>query len=560
MKNTAAHRFLRRLHQNGVAYIFANAGTDFPPLIEAYAAADGVDMPEIWAIPHENVAVAIASGYAVATGHPQVVMVHVNVGLANTICGVMNASRAQLPLILASGRTPWTEKGSDGARDRYIHWAQEMQDQGALVRQHTKWDYELRSAGQIDDLVDRSVAISTSDPMGPTYLSLPREVLAETSDAPVQPFPRQMPVKLGPPDPTAIAATAKRLAVAEFPLIIANGSGRTVEETELLTALAETHAFPVTVFGSSYLALPGDSPAHAGFAPEQLLGQADVILVVNSDVPWIPSLYEPNDTAWIAHLAPDPNFENYPVRGFACHQPLKGSIADGLRALQAALDDIGHAADMLATQRLSDLHEKSRVSIAAARQSGRESGLALPRAEASAILGETIGTDAILINELGAHLPQVDRQKPGTYFQSSPAGGLGWALGAALGMKLARPGELVVCAIGDGSYMFGNPTPAHYVARAHNLPVLFVVFDNGGWGAVDRATQSMYPDGEALKKNIGTFSSFQDPPDYAMVAAASGAHTSTARNPGEARAALEEAVRVVRDDGRQALVRLVCQG
>lgn len=558
MNNTAAHRFLHRLWRNGVTHLFANAGTDFPPIIEAYAAAGGVDMPNILAIPHENVAVSMASGYALATGRPQAVMVHVNVGLANTICGVMNASLAQIPMILAGGRTPWLEKGHIGARNRYIHWAQEMPDQGALVRQHTKWDYELRAADQIDDLVDRAAVIATSEPMGPVYLSLPREVLADTANQPEKHFPNITKVELGAPDSKAIFETARRLAAAEYPLIIANGAGRTAEETNLLTALAETYAIPVTVSSPSYIAVPQDSPAHAGFAPENEFATADVILVINSDVPWIPSLCEPKDNAWIAHLAPDPNFETYPVRSFSCHQPLKGSVADGLRALKNALDEMNCEISAARRERLSRLHEDMRGSVERARASG--SGLKFPRAEASAVLGEAVGADAIIVNELGAHVPHLNRCKAETYFQSSPAGGLGWALGAALGIKLARPDELVVCAVGDGSYMFGNPTPAHYVAKAHNLPVLFVVFDNGGWGAVDKATLSMYPDGEAIKKNIGVFSSFDEPPDYTLVAAASGAHTATATNSIEAREVLDEAVRVVREEGRQALVRLICQG
>ncbi|MCZ6763920.1 MAG: thiamine pyrophosphate-dependent enzyme, partial [Alphaproteobacteria bacterium] len=130
----------------------------------------------------------------------------------------------------------------------------------------------------------------------------------------------------------------------------------------------------------------------------------------------------------------------------------------------------------------------------------------------------------------------------------------------ALGIKMARPDELVVAAVGDGSYMFGNPTPAHYVAKAYDLPVLFVVFDNAGWEAVDRATRGMYPDGDAVKQNVSVFSQFDDPPDYTMVAAASGAHTATATTPQEAMTAIAKAARVVREEKRQAMVRIICQG
>ena len=144
-----AEFFLTRLADRGVEYVLANAGTDFAPIIEALSRNPGTNRkyPRVITVPHENVAVSMAHGYYRVSGKPAVVMVHVTVGTANAICGIMNASRDNAPILLGAGRTPITETGHQASRNRSIHWGQEMFDQGGLAREFVKWDYELR-AGQ----------------------------------------------------------------------------------------------------------------------------------------------------------------------------------------------------------------------------------------------------------------------------------------------------------------------------------------------------------------------------------------------------------------------------
>ena len=112
----------------------------------ARAGTAGVELPEaLVVISHETAAVAMAHGYYLVTGRPQAVMVHVNVGLANAVMGLINAATDNIPMVMCSGRTPVTEQGHLGSRNLPIHWGQEMRDQGAMVREFVKWDYELRS-------------------------------------------------------------------------------------------------------------------------------------------------------------------------------------------------------------------------------------------------------------------------------------------------------------------------------------------------------------------------------------------------------------------------------
>src|SRR5881227_2641164 len=181
---STAEAYLELLAARGVEYLFGNAGTDFAPVIESYArrGAHGQLLPRPITVPHEAPAVAMAHGYAMVTGRPQVVMVHVIVGTANALGGVINAARGNVPMLFTAGRNPITESGFRGSRERQIHWAQESFDQGAIVREFVKWDYELRNFAQLETVVDRALAIAQAEPAGPVYLTLPREILGERQE------------------------------------------------------------------------------------------------------------------------------------------------------------------------------------------------------------------------------------------------------------------------------------------------------------------------------------------------------------------------------------------
>ena len=206
---SVAAAYLALLKARGVDYLFGNAGTDFAPLIEAYgqAAQRGTAVPRPILAAHENLAVSMAHGYAMVTRRIPAVMVHVSVGTANMACAAMNAARENIAILLTAGRTPITESGMPGSRDGYIHWAQEMYDQGAMIRELVKWDYELRNGEQLQTVVDRALAIAGSEPRGPVYLSLPREVLAApAAKARAGPIAAAAPAA---PDPVAVTAAAR---------------------------------------------------------------------------------------------------------------------------------------------------------------------------------------------------------------------------------------------------------------------------------------------------------------------------------------------------------------
>ena len=553
---TAAEAWLGLLAARGVDYLFANGGTDFAPVVEGYARgrAKGWRLPEIVIVPHENLGVAMAHGYTMITGRPQAMMVHVGVGTANALNGLINASRTNIPLLFSAGRTPLTESGAlTGARNNYIHWAQEHFDQGGMLREFMKWDYELRHPEQIETVLDRALAICASEPQGPVYVTLPRELLAMSLGATkVSASPTI--AKASPPaaDPEALEAAAKLLGRAEKPLLITASGGRNPEAARALTQLAETFAIPVIHYRPRYLALPTEHPLAAGWDPHARLQEADVVLCVDADVPWIPAQGGPKPEAKVIHLGPDPLFARYPLRGFRTDIALTGALAPTLLALAERTQK--HAASPATIEdRRRAVAAQSEQTRAKARAGAAAPGK-LTAKYASACVNRLLGDDGTLVNEYPILLEELTVGQPMRYFGNPSAGGLGWGMGAALGVKLASGDKPVICTLGDGAYMFGNPTPGHFVGEGMRLPVLYVIFNNARWAAVHRSTLSVYPKGEAAKMERPPFATLEPSPRFEHVIQASGGHGERVTEAAALMPALERAMKVVREEKRQALV------
>jgi acetolactate synthase-1/2/3 large subunit len=552
----AADAFLRALADHGVDYFFANPGTDFPPVVEAFSRAKKTNakVPKPVLVPHENLAISMAHGAYLMTGRPQAVMVHTTVGTANTINNLINASRDRVPLILAAGRTPITEKGSFGSRTRPIQWGQEMFDQAGMVRELVKWDYELRVPAQIGDVVSRSAEVAMAHPRGPVYLMLPREPLsAPLSEpiAPIKPRPQAAPVQ---PDSAAIAALAEWIAGAERPLIIA--SSLHPEAVPLLARLAERCAIPVVSHASRTVCIPSSHPMHFGSEPGALLADSDLVIVLESEVPWIPHLQHPPAGCRIAHVAEDPFFTRYPMRSFPSDLVVQAGCINALEALVKAVEPRLQMAEARIAGRRARLTERMRNRRAQLAKDS-VSGQTISPAFLSRVIGETVGDDAIIFNEYPLRPDHCAREKPGSFFALGPAGGLGWGLGAALGAKLAAPDAFVVATLGDGAYMFANPMVGHWVSSTQNLPILTIVFNNSRYGAVRNATLSMFKDGAAGENDGRGLADLDPAPPYEEMARAQGAHAERIEKPADLPDALARARDVVVNEQRQALLNVI---
>ena len=553
---TVAEALLLRLGNAGVPYLFANAGTDAAPLIEAYAhfEAEGIGpVPQPVTVAHEMAAVSMAHGHAMATGRPSAVFLHVSVGTANAASGIMNASRQRIPMLVLAGRTPVLADGSPGSRDMYIHWAQESFDQASMVREYTRWDYELRYPRHVNEVVDRALAVATTDPAGPVYLSLPRELLA----APAAPAVESRPSRSGPLStttaaPSAIARVADLLAGSGNPLIITNSLGRDAGAVAALVEFAEAAGAGVVEVFRERMSFPSSHPHHLGFDPAPVIEDADLLIVVEADVPWFPQ-DEPAPEVPVVHIGLDPIRRDYPMWSFPTHTALGGCPTRTLEALTAAVK--GRIAGSSVQARLGRLAEKHEESRAGARRRAEAASSARPINPAllSRLIGDALGPDGIVVNEYDAHSDQLRLDRPGAYYGPSAVSGLGWGFGAALGTKLAEPDRAVVCTLGDGAYIFSNPLACHLAAEQLGLALLVVVFNNSSWKAVRTAVRRIAPDGWAETSGNYPLSDLSPSPAFAGVASACGAYAEEVDDPAELRGALERALLQVRE-GRQALL------
>jgi acetolactate synthase-1/2/3 large subunit len=554
----AGEAFLRALADHGIDYFFANPGTDFPPIVEAFSRAkqSNAKVPTPLVIPHENLAVAMAHGAYAMSGKPQAVMLHVNVGTANAINNIINLNRDNIPLILAAGRTPITEKGKFGGRNRYIHWGQEMFDQGGMLREAVKWDYELRVPEQVTDVVSRAYEITMSSPRGPVYLSLPREPLAAPMPEPLGPVkPRYVPA---PPhaDPAMIATLAEWIATAEKPLIITTASG--ADAMAPLGRIAEKYALPVVTQRQRMVCLPSNHPMHMGYDPQGLLQEADLVIIIDADVPWIPNEQTPHKDARFVTLGEDPAFRRYPMRSFPSDLAITSKTSTALEMLEQALakHSFPEARTSARRTRAAEFNRKRNESLTKA--SAKPDGEKINFAYLSRMVGECVGDDAVIFNEYSLIQEQISRTKPDTFYGLSAAGGLGWGFGAALGAKLAAPDKLVVATLGDGAYMFSNPMVGHWVSDVHKLPILTIVFNNSLYGAVRGATMSMFKDGVAGEDGGRFMADLSPSPAFEAAIKAQGGHGERVEKVSELAGALARARDVVVKEKRQALLNVIC--
>jgi acetolactate synthase-1/2/3 large subunit len=559
---TVADAYLAIMADRGVEYLFGNAGTDFAPLIESLSKAQalGTAHPKPITCPHENTAQHMAIGYYLATGRPQLTMMHVNVGTANGMNGLLNASRGNIPMMFTAGRTPTNEDKLPGHRDNVIHWTQEMFDQSGMAREAAKWDYELRNGEQVETIIDRMLSLSMSDPKGPVYLSLPREVLAIQMKEFTYNSPGQIkPARPSMPNPDALEEAASILAKAENPVIITNWGGRNPGVMPALVAIAERYALPVVEYSNRFVAMPNRHPMYAGGNPNPYVKAADAILVIDCAVPWLPANVSHSDDCKVIHMAPDPMYSMFPVRGFRSDIALACGTDLGLLALAEAMAEPAKSSQAIIDKRrkvITAKHDALEEGWAKRLEEVKDQSPIHP-AWLSHCLSQVTDADTVFANESKLPVQYLKTEKPAKILNAGASSGLGHGMGVALGVKLANPDQLVVGVHGDGAYMFNVPVSAHYVSAEQKLPILTIVFNNQRWQAVRGATLRMQPDGYASKANQMPLSHFTVEQNYEKMVEVSGGYGEQVRDPAQMLPALERAVKAVMVEKRQAVLNVI---
>ena len=243
------------------------------------------------------VAMSMADGFARLTGKPQVVIVHVDVGTQGLGAAVHNASTGRAPVMVFAGLSPFTLEGEmRGSRTEYIHWIQDVPDQKLILGQYCRYSAEIKTGKNIKQMVNRALQFATSDPQGPVYLVGAREVMEED----IEPYHLEQGVwnrvELGGLPQKAVHQIAEALAGAKKPLLITGYAGRNHQMPAALVELANTvKGLRVLDTGGSDMCFPASHPAWLGlrFGIETEIKEADVIVIVDCDVPWIPTLCKP---------------------------------------------------------------------------------------------------------------------------------------------------------------------------------------------------------------------------------------------------------------------------
>jgi len=547
---------------NGVDHIFFSSGSDVAWFQETIAKLKdaGRPSPELVVMLHENASVNAACGYTAVANRPAATAAHVELGMLNYGDGVHTASRGRCPVMITSGKTPSAYGGTAaGDRGQEPIWKQDLADYGSILRQYVKWDHELNSLENPGLTASRALQLAMSGHQGPVYMSIPRDVALSPLPGVRFPTSQQLGLPRPPaPDPDSISEAARLLIDAQNPWLTSTAAGRDPRAVGVLVELSELLALPFAETGSDRVNFPAN---HPHYDAAEKLGSADVVLVVDSLVPWIPHYAEPSVEAKIITIGLDP------IHSRHINYEFTGDVqiaADPYLALIALRDEVDR---MLTAERRRELAERSGTLAARSaerRTVHREEALAgkgsspLSPAFAAYELGGVLDEDALLLLAAVSHGGYVAQHcpgiKPGTRLRSGSAGG-GWGPGAALGAKLADPDAFVALAIGDGFFQYGVPNAALWAAVKYNRPFLTVVFQNKQWTTGTNDVRRQFPDGVSVRTGNFEGGVMEPPPDLAKLAESVGAHGENVADADRLPGALQHAVDTVRE-GTPALIAL----
>jgi acetolactate synthase-1/2/3 large subunit len=544
------------LAHGGIDHLFFCSGTELAFYQEAIAKARalGQPAPRLIAMTHEYVCLNAALGYTAVSGRPAATCVHVDVGTQHQGAALHTAWRSGLPVIMTAGAPATSAPGTRGARDAPHFWTQQTYDQNGIVRQFTKWEHRLEYQDNPGLIVSRALQVAQTEPCGPVYLSLPREIvyrMLETTRFPTA-------AQLGIPQPAAPAAEAvreiaQRLVRARNPVIVAGG-GRNPATVPALVALCELIGAPaVQCAWQSYQSFPFDHPLYQG---KRSIAEFDVVLALECDVPWMPGPNAPAADAWVGVVDVDPIKQRIPTYEFTADLRV---AADPLISIAAITSEV---AGMLlgddrarCAERARRWGEASRARKETVEHDARAAASKQPIDPRwlSYQIAQLLDDNSLVIDDTTHDrlFPYLRLSRPSSYFHNPGSSG-GWAPGAALGAKLAAPERDVIAVTGDGFYMYGVPTAAIWAAVRHRAPFLTVVYQNRSYTTGTVAVAGSYPGGYAERSDFD--GGYLEPAmDFAKEAEAAGGWGENVRDPAGLAAALRRGLAATRA-GRPAVI------
>ncbi|KAA8895358.1 thiamine pyrophosphate enzyme, N-terminal TPP binding domain-containing protein [Sphaerosporella brunnea] len=565
---TASFAFFEALWEAGVTHCFVNLGSDHPSILEAMVKGQRETpekFPKIITCPNEMVALSAAHGMALTTGRPQAVIVHVDVGTQGLAAAIHNASMGRAPVLIFAGLSPFTIEGEmRGSRTEFIHWTQDVHNQRAIVAQYCRYTAEIKTGRNIKQMVNRALGFAMSDPKGPVYLVGAREVMEED----IEPYGLDQSVWT-PISPAAlpeqgVRSVADALLKAKDPLVITGYSGRERGSVEELVKLADSTGARVLDTLGSDMCFPSDHRGFLGvmYGVHEKIEQADVILLLDVDIPYIHTRCKPKAEAQIFHIDVDPLKYQMPVFYVAAKERYRADATTALKQLNAYIATQNVKANEARISELDQEH-KARMDKLDTAEKPREDGAisgpfligslrdAMPKD--SVFLIEAVTMTSIVLDHLKLNIP-------GSIYNSG-AGGLGWFGGAAIGAKLGLmntgKSKIVTAIVGDGTFLFSVPSSVYWMSRRYSVPFLTIVLNNAGWNAPRKSAQLVHPAAyTASATNSELNISFDPSPDYAgiaMAAAGGQIYGATVKTVKELGVKLKEAISAV-ESGRSAVL------
>ena len=568
---SGAEAILRILGKMGVERIFASPGSEWYALWECLAKPYAPGEFRVYcSTRHEETAVAMATGYAKVTGKLPAVILHSTVGSLHATMALRAAVHERVPMVVLAGES--VAFGEDEGPDPGDQWLAVLADLGGpakLAEPSVKWSFGLNTAAILPATIQRACQLAVAVPQGPVFVSIPWEFMFETVK------PGALSVTALPKSPAAnseaIDELAQALVASASPLVITEYVGRSVRAVDHLVVLAELLGAPVFEgWHPGYLNFPRAHPLYGGIRPtnplyggtspkigfSEFLNDFDLLLLIDTVLPWHPPSSAPGARTRVAVLGDDPLHAPMPFWGFRCDLIVPGQVETSLAMLvdrvrtmlppDARASSIERWRERHVSQR-QKFHERSQIP-----QNKKSIDARLVLDE----LNQILPSDAIVVDETITHrleiLRRLDCLTPGRYFNAC-YGGLGLGLGTALGVKVARPDQAVINLIGDGGFNYNPVLPSLGACQEHRIPILIVIFNNAGYLSQKAGIPQHFPDGWAVKSNTFIGTSITPTPDYSSLARMFDGYGEKVEDPGQVRAALLRGLEAI-SRGQLALI------
>ncbi|MET8664232.1 thiamine pyrophosphate-dependent enzyme [Streptomyces tendae] len=548
--------FVSAFNAVGADYIFCSSGSEWAPVWESLARRhrDGEPAPEYLDLTHETVAVGMATGYGLVERRPQGVLLHAAPGLLQGSMAVHGALLAGVPMVVTSSES--TTYGDGPGQDPGGQWYRNLSIVGGphqVAQPFTKWANEAASIHTLPTMITRAAELAWRAPAGPAYLNVPLEILLEEWDGreakPIVP-PGSM-----HSSPEEVDPVAQMIREAKNPVVVTETAGREAGGFEALVAFAEAWEIPVVEPDSAVCGnFPRTHPLHAGSDIGPWMDEADLILLVNCRAPFYPPSRRPSKAKIVV-------IDQVPQRPHIVYQVLfadvylEGNVANTLRQLAKRAKDLDESSVAARRAAQEERHAAEQSAIAAAEAKAAQSEGVDPVLVAATLRKLLAGSGGVVVDETITHSRVVKRHlqttDPDSYFYVQ--GGLGQGVAVALGVKLAARERPVVLTIGDGAFTYNPVIPSYDAAKAYDLPVLIVVFNNRVYKSMNLNHRRFYPEGAAAETGEWLGTDLHRLPRLAAFAEPFGMHTETVDATDALAPALERALKAV-SEGTTAVV------